>query len=509
MRRIDISTGLTRSKRMYGDATFIEFGDRRISFNTFDARVSRLAGALRNGGIRQGEAVVIVMTNRPEWVESVFAVVRAGALFVPVNRRLTAANVGAIIDETDARVLIVESEFTEILQEASAKPMLRQILVVGKKLPEGTPSGTQLYDDAISAAGSFAVHEVAVPDDAAQAIYYTSGTTGAGKGVIRSHASNFAMAYGSLSRMPVGRQDSWFYAIPVHSAGFFALALPALYGGGSILLSKDFDPERALDLMALHGVTHSMFVPTMWEMLMQHEPDRPTLPRLRHAVWGGMPMIASTAERLSEWLPVPCLGGYGLTEATCTTWSTPEIFASGRVDSAGTPVESMEIRVVDANDEDVSPGEYGEVCLRGALTMEGYHKRPSLTAEVLQPDGWLRTGDWGRLDEDGALTVVDRIKDMIISGGENVYSSEVEGVISKVPGVREVAVVGVPHAVWGQEVAAVLVTDGVITTDDIDLACQNNLARFKRPRRFVTIEQLPKNATGKVLKYELTSYFPS
>ena len=200
-------------------------------------------------------------------------------------------------------------------------------------------------------------------------------------------------------------------------------------------------------------MTTTLLVPTMWDMLLrQPGAEGVKLPMLRNAFWGGMPLLKGTVDRLDAWLPVPCLGCYGLTEATCATYSTADVYRSGRPDAAGFPVANMEVRVVDDDGHGVLAGEYGEVLLRGSLVMREYLNRPDLMAEALH-DGWLSTGDWGRLDGDGDLTDVDRKKDMIISGGENIYPAELEQSLSGLPGVREVAMVGAPDDTWGRPCA--------------------------------------------------------
>jgi acyl-CoA synthetase (AMP-forming)/AMP-acid ligase II len=506
VRRTDLSSSLTRARRLFGDRTFVHFEGHSITYSAFDERVSRLAQAFRRLGLVDGDRIAVVMTNRPEWMECLFAAVRAGGVLVPINRRLTSAEMVTIVASANARFVVTEASFEEFTQAASQLDSVHTTLLVGDRAPEGAPAGLRMYEPEISKSDAQQAPHTVIDDDAVQAIHFTSGTTGAGKGVMRSHGANTAMALGSVARLPVNRDDTWFYAIPVHSAGFYALALPAMYRGARVLLTRDFDPEQSLALMAQEHVTHAMFVPTMWEMLLRADGrDRYELSSLRHAVWGGMPISTVTAKNLAQWLPVPCVGGYGQTEATCATWSDATIFDDGRVESSGRPIETMELRVVDGDGNDLPAGEYGEVWMRGALVMNGYLDKPELTAEVLRPDGWLKTGDWGRLDADGVITVIDRIKDMIITGGENVYCIEVENIIAQVAGVREVAVLGMPHPLWGQSVAAVVVADGPVTAAEIDQFCVTHLAGFKRPKHIVFVDELPKNSLGKITKNQLAT----
>ncbi|TQC41750.1 long-chain fatty acid--CoA ligase [Rhodococcus sp. WS4] len=503
----DLGSALARAVRRFGSRTFIEFGDRRTTYAQFNDRVDRLAQVLRSRGIRPGDRVAVLLNNRPEAVEVVFAAIRAGAIYVPLNRRLTPAELVAILQDALPTALVVESSFAGVLDRLDEVDTVSTVLLVADRVPEGAPNGTVRYEDALERCGTATTGYKPVDLSSPQAIHYTSGTTGIGKGVVRSHGANAAMALGSFARMPVGADDGWLYAIPLHSAAFYALALPVIYGGGRLVLGGAFEPEWFIRTLRSPHVTHALLVPTMWELALRAADGAPLAgPRLRHALWGGMPIAPSTAEQLANSLPVPCVGSYGLTEATCSTFSSPEVFASGRITAAGTPVDTMEVRVVDDEGQDVAPGEYGEVRLRGALVMNGYLNRPDLTSETIDGDGWLHTGDWGRLDGDGVLTVAERKKDMIITGGENVYPTEVEDVLQTLPGVREVGVVGLPDEVWGQRIAAVVVGNG-ISEAELTAQCQARLAGFKRPRAFVFIDELPRNSLGKLQRGDLVRLF--
>jgi fatty-acyl-CoA synthase len=353
--------------------------------------------------------------------------------------------------------------------------------------------------------GSPADPRVAVDDDDVQAIHYTSGTSGVPKGVMRSHAANVAAALGALAAVQTTGRDAWFYTIPMHSAGVYNFAIAPLVRGATVVITDRFDTAQTLGLCASERITMLHMVPTQYEMLVRAEGNtRPDLPHLRTLLWGGSPMASVTSQRVERWLGLPPLGVYGATEFTAMTYSNVNIYRSGRFDSVGTPCDLMEVRVVNEAGDELPRGEWGELLVRGSLLMDGYFGKPELSAAALTADGWYRTGDWCREDEDGAISVTGRIAETILSGGENVFPLEVENVIMAMTGIVEAAVAGAPDDVWGQAVTAFVVrSDRLISEADIVNACRRDLAGYKAPRRVIFLDELPKNALGKVEKREL------
>jgi acyl-CoA synthetase (AMP-forming)/AMP-acid ligase II len=494
VKHVDLGSCLLRAASKYGPRPFVVTLTGSRSYDEVADRSLRFASGLAAIGLAPGDRVGVVLHNIGEYVEILFGASLAGVVVVPINRRLGAKEVHAILQGANAKALVTEPHFRELTELLADQSGVQVVHV-------GVGSATAVSYESLLSTGP--IDPVPVRDEDLHSIYFTSGTTSVQKGVLRSHGSNFAMAIGGSVGTPFEANDAALYAIPMHSAGFYALGLAAMLAGARLALVPDFDEAELLAIIARERVTHLTLVPTMWEMLLNSTAAATSdVSSIRHPLWGGMPLLPVTADRLEDWLPTPCVGTYGLTEATCSTYSNEQIYRSGRRDSSGVPAATMEVQVLDELGERRPPGEYGEVVLRGTIVMDGYLNLPDLTAQTLI-DGWLHTGDYGRVDEDGALTVVSRKKDMIISGGENIYPLELESSIATIPGVTEVAVVGVPDPLWGQSVQAFVVGDPSLRAEDVIEHCMEHHAAFKKPRRVVFVDELPKNALGKVLKNEL------
>lgn len=472
------------------------------SFAELDNAVSRFAAGILACGYEPGDRIAILLNNRPEYLIGLLGLARAGLVAVPLNRRVSGPEAEVIIADAGVRGLISEPDFAAIVSSVRGVDAPPSVFVLGE---HGSGDG---FADLIDAEPTGDDEPGCAPADSTDApatIHYTTGTTGVPKGVVRSASANYACARAAVTAMPLSPGEGWFHTLPLHSVGVYAFALAPLMEGGHVLLQSRFDAPTAMALAKRHPVVMMHAVPTVWELLYRHAGGEPSpFPALRHAVWGAMPMSSGVARRLERWLPVPCVGCYGATEAPCITYSTPEVYRSGRFDSSGFPVDGMEIRIIDDDGCPVQDGIFGEVLVRGPILLDEYFGKPDLTASLIDPDGWFHTGDWGRCDPDGALTVTDRKKDLIITGGENVYPAEVENVISMIPGVAEVAVIGLADELWGQLVcAAVVRQDTSVTEDIVESACRARLAHFKTPRKIVFMGELPKNALGKVQKREL------
>ena len=472
-----------------------------LSFAGFAQRVARLAGGLRAlPGAAAGDRIVLVMENRPEFLDLLFACWTAGLCAVPVNAKLHPKEVTHIVGDCTARVVVVSESLAPGVAQALAQAGLSARLLVTSSEPFAA-----LYDtDPIACAE--------VEPTSLAWIFYTSGTTGRPKGAMLSHRNLLfmALAYGAdIEQVSPG--DVKLHAAPLsHGTGLYSL--PHLLGGGTQVILDGFEPEQVLEAFeTLRNVT-IFAAPTMVTRLIGAVQPGRSYPGLRTLYYGGGPMYVSDLQRALD-----CFGprlyqlyGQGESPMTITGLTKPSHLGDGgeahraRLASCGAPRTGVEVRVVDEAGRDVPVGELGEVITRSDAVMAGYWNNPSATASALR-DGWLWTGDVGVLDERGYLSLRDRSKDMIISGGTNIYPREIEEVLLLHPSVLECSVVGRPHPEWGEEVVAFVVArpGAAVEPASLDALCLEHIARFKRPKAYRMVEALPKNNYGKVLKTEL------
>jgi len=445
-----------------------------------------------------------MLLNCPEFFEVLLACNRLGAIFVPLNFRLAAPEVGFIIEDSAPTVFIYHGDFAHIAGTVRPAGYARHLVQLGGDVPAGVLTYDVLNEDA---SVSDVAAEVAA-DDAAFMIY-TSGTTGRPKGALLSHGNLLWNAVQILMRIP-GREDDVNYQVAplFHVAGLNGLATPLLFKGATTLLYDKFDPREALAMMSRYKATCSVMVPAMWGAIMRlPDFDEYDLRSLRYCLAGGAPCPMPVIE-FYQGRGIAFLDCYGLTETSPIVCLNSAEAEGRRAGSVGRPGDQVEVRIVDDEDRDVSRNAVGELLVRAPNVMLGYWNRPDATAETMR-GGWFHTGDLARQDGDGFVYVVDRKKDLIISGGENVYPIEVEQVLSGHPMVSDVAVVGTPDEQWGEAVTAVVVPkEGMeVTLEEIRDFCEGRLASYKRPRRLRTLSALPRNPTGKVLKNKLRETF--
>lgn len=479
---------------------------RRRSWKEVGARVPRLAGALRALGIADGRFVAALAMNSDRYIELFFAVPWAGGAFAPLNVRWSVEeNVYALTD-SKASVLFVDDSFLDQALELKRRLDWVEHLVWIGEAP--CPDGLLDYETLIAA------HEP-LPDAGRNGedlwvIFYTGGTTAHPKGVMMSHRGLFVATLGYLAWLPDIEDLSFVYVAGYfHFAGASALLYITLAGGTHIPLPK-FDPVLVMQAIAEHKATNAVLVPTMINLLIRH-PDfeRYDLSSLRTCVYGGSPMpealITEAMQKLPTWRFFQV---FGMTEtggfATVLRWR--DHLTSGpkakRLRSAGQPAPGNEVKVLLPDGREAPPDTLGEIVVRSSMLMNGYLNNPDATAAVLK-DGWMHTGDAGTMDEDGFLYVADRIKDMIVTGGENVYSIEVERVLFLHPAVRKAAVIGIPSAQWGESVHAVVVPkDGMrVSEAELDAHCRAHIGGYKVPRSYeFRSEPLPVTPVGKVRK---------
>jgi acyl-CoA synthetase (AMP-forming)/AMP-acid ligase II len=485
-----------------------EFGvdrSRRLSYGEAAQEAARLAAGLRAAGVGPGDRVAILAGNRLEYPLVTFAVLRLGAVVVPVNVRLAPAELGLVLNDAEPQHIFVDTDSFESLQAIpGGLPDGTTLTEIG---PAATETGFASYEDLLAAASDAPSANRAPPTaDAVQ--FYTSGTTGQAKGVVHSHRSlGLATSYWRTA-YPLSPDERQLVVLPTfHTGGFLAFLHTSICGASARMLNR-FDPEEVLGLVADERIVRVGLVPSMLDSCLDtaESTDPARFSSLRYLSYGGSPITVETMRRALEVFPCGIHQAFGQTESPLLTHLTDDDHLRGLDDpsllaSTGRAVVGVELRIEGADGELLDFGAVGEICARTEHTMTRYWRRPETTDEVLR-DGWIHTGDAGYLDERGYLTVVDRFDDMIVSGGENVYPGEVEAALIAHPGVREVAVTGVPSSRWGEEVKAVVVAEpGVdVSASDLIAFCGERIAGYKRPRSVDFVVELPRNASGKVLK---------
>ena len=467
----------------------------RTSYAELDERVGARAGRLAGLGVGHGDRVALLAENSPAYLEWLFAAARLGAIAVPVNMRLAAPEVAYVLDDSGATVLVRSAAFAALADAACAAASTPPTLVPLGEDPDGP-----VRHEPEPAAGRGGEPCV---------IMYTSGTTGQPKGAVLTHDNMLWNAVNMCVAGPgIASTDVTVAAAPLFHIGALGLsALPLLYAGGTVVVVPAFDPVGFLDLMAAERVTTQFLVPAMWAALTRvPDLDDRAFPALRWAISGGAPCPLTVIERFLA-LGWRFTEGFGMTELSPAALFLDTADVVTHAGSVGRPFLHVDARLVDEAGADVGAGEVGELVLRGPTVFAGYWNRPVETAEALR-DGWFSSGDLGVRDAQGFVTLVDRRKDMIITGGENVYPVEVEQVLHRHPGVADVAVVGVGDPQWGETVLAVVVADDpAVTADDVIGFARDRIAHFKAPRRVEFVGELPRNATGKLLKRLLRERF--
>jgi len=486
------------------------FGARTRRWDEFADRVARLAGGLRELGVQPGDRVAVLALNSDRYLEIYAAVPWAGAVVVPLNTRWSATENVYALGDSGAVVLIIDDAFTGVARDLCAgAPSLRAIVHMGEA---ATPDDMSSYEDLAEHAAPMA--DVGRCGEDLAGIFYTGGTTGVPKGVMLSHRSLWANAAGAMHLIEGPTPDSvYLHAAPMfHAADFFG-TLCTLLGGGRHAMIPGFGVEPVLAAIEQHRITHTLLVPTMVHLLVA-DPLVPAfdLGSLRMLLYGGSPMPEAVLRRaLSVLHGCRFVQAYGQTELSpVATVLTPEYHrfdgpTAGKLASAGRATSCCEVQVVDPAGSELPRGAVGEIRVRGLNTMLGYWNKPAETAATFR-DGWVYTGDAGRMDAEGFLFVVDRVKDMIISGGENIYTVEVENACVKHPAVSQCAVIGIPHEAWGEAVHAIVVprAGARLSAEELIAHCRQLIAGYKCPRSIeFRTEPLPLSGAGKVLKREL------
>lgn len=492
---------------MQPGATALRFLGHTVTWAELHRRVAALADALSRRGVVFGDRVMILMLNRPEFVEAVLAANRIGAVAVPVNFRFTASEVAFLVEDCEARVMITESVLATVAAGVrNITPVLSTIIVAGGASEDALIG----YEDLITESGESHA-PLDIPNDSPALIMYTSGTTGRPKGAVLTHTNLTGQTMTNLyTNGGFDVNDVGFIGVPFfHIAGTGNMLTGLLLGIPTVIHPLGgFDPGQLLDVLAAEKVTGIFLVPAQWQAVCAEQQANPRDLRLRVISWGAAPAPDTLLRKMSETFPgAQILAAFGQTEmspVTCVLMGQDAIVKRG---SVGKVIPTVAARVVDENMNDVARGEVGEIVYRAPTLMSGYWNNPEATAEAFA-GGWFHSGDLVRMDEDGYVWVVDRKKDMIISGGENIYCAEVENVLASHPAIVEVAVIGRPDKEWGEVPIAVVALaqddpQNKLSPEDLDEFLTERLARYKHPKGLEIVDALPRNPAGKVLKTEL------
>lgn len=496
--------------QLQGDTAAFTYGDEVITFAELNAGSNQVANALAALGVSKGERVAFLGKNHPLYFEALLGAAKIGAVMTPVNWRLAPPEVAYILDNCQARVVFVGEGFADILaQVRDQAPRVEQ--VIGIDAPDHLGSDYRIWRDGFPA--DPVLDDIGLDDDALQ--LYTSGTTGRPKGAVMTHGSILSSrdpAHEAEMRdwqQPI-EGDVTLLAMPCFHISGTGTGIGTMVAGTNSIVLPEYDPAKALDLIENYNISKIFLVPAAIQILLNHpRVSEVDFSRLKYITYGASPIPLELMKQAMEVLGCGFVQMYGMTETSGTIVAldpedhVPE--GSPRMRSVGTPLAGVEVKIIDEAGEKVPTGSVGEIATRSSKNMRGYWNNPGATAETIDAEGWLRTGDAGYLDEDGYLYIHDRVKDMIISGGENVYPAEVENALYSHPNVADVAVIGVPHEKWGEAVKACVVPkDGVeLTEADIIAHAREHIAGYKCPKSVDFIDALPRNPSGKILRREL------
>ncbi len=474
-----------------------------------NARCNRFGNALAGTGLATGDRVATLLMNGNSFVETFFGAAKVGGVLVPLNWRLVPDELSFILTDSGSETLVFGTEFVETVKELHSRgaegTKVKRWIHVGDA--GDRPDFAEGYEDLLGTANE-SEPEVSACDDDLLFIMYTSGTTGLPKGVMHSHSTTTWASLTALVTGDIRYDDRYLIALPLFHVGALNPLLSTIHRGGTVAIMPTFDPSRIWEVYAEEKISVTLAVPAMLNfMLATFDASRHDTESLRWIMSGAAPVPATLIEKYAA-MGIDVVQVYGLTETGGPACLISPDDAVARAGSTGKAFFHTDVKVVNEDGSDIAAGKTGEVLVRGPNVMLGYWNRPDATAESIV-DGWFHTGDVAMVDADGYVYIQDRIKDMIISGGENVYPAEIENVIVGLEGVREVAVIGLPSQKWGESPLAVVVkADDSLTADAVLDHCKGKLAPFKLPKACEFIDEIPRNPTGKVLKRVLREQFP-
>ncbi|MGI2328626.1 fatty acid--CoA ligase [Planococcus sp. YIM B11945] len=480
---------------------------QRWTYREWQEEVHRLANALASAGVGKGDRVSTYLFNTDELATALFACAKIGAVFNPINFRLKSEEVAYILNDARPKVVLFEEQLQETIAAIQPQFSAIQFWIVDGEKPAYAKS---FHEEVAKSSNKDPLVEVNETDT--YAIMYTSGTTGRPKGVIHRHRDMAEQSLICMAVIKYTKDDVGLVIAPMfHCAELHCCIIPRVHAGASSVIMHQFNPTGALEAIEQEKVTVMFAVPTMWSMMAQQEGAASKVAALQRGLYGAAPMAPVLVKEVKEVLGIDLIQAYGQTEMGPAITFLAEGDQLTKAGSAGKAAFNHEIRIVRPNEdgpsepEDVlKPGEVGEIIVKGPCMMAGYFNRDDATEKALYK-GWYHSSDLGYLDEEGYLYVADRVDDMIISGGENIYPREVEDVLHEHPAVQDVAVLGIPDEKWGESVLAFVVASGSLTAEALEDFCKNNekLAGYKRPRHYRFVDELPRNASGKIQKFLL------
>jgi len=501
-----------RNAKLYPDGLALQDGEARFSFAQMDQRTNRLAHALRALGCDQGDRVAVLHENCFQYIELYFAAAKAGLPLVPLNYRLSQQEIAYILQDSGARTLFYGGMFQPLVDALRGDtPQLARCVCIDRQ------SGDSPFYEDLLAAASPRKPEVRVDESEIAVLGYTGGTTGLPKGVMSTHRNIISSCYNTALERRLSPGLSFLNVPPLFHAGDTNSMFAFSFMGGANLITRSFDPDLVLRQIQQYRITHLLLVPAMILRMLEHPNfGQYDLGSLQVIYYGTAPMPVEPLRRAMAAFKCGFSQTYGATETfvPITILQPEDHLPNGdeeqirRLASAGREVIGVQVKVVGSEGNALGPGEVGEIAVRGSNVMKGYWNKPELTREVLR-DGWYYTGDMGQLDAFGYLFIVDRKKDMIISGGENIYPTEIENILFRHPAVADAAVIGVPDENWGEAVKALVVLKQGVTATEPELIefCMTRLASFKKPRSVSFVSELPRSGAGKLLKRQIREQY--
>jgi len=512
---MNLFDGLRQQAKLNPNNPAVSCGETKYNYREFHDRVVKLGNALLDLGVKKGDRVATLLLNCHRYLELYYATALIGAVVVPLNHRLAGEELKYIMDDSDSETLFVDEDLLPQIEPVFPELDRLKTKILASDAKE-FPPGMLGYEDLISNA-SLKLPKNEIIDSDLGGIFYTGGTTGFPKGVMLTQGNLVANATNVLINIALGANEVYFHAAPMfHLANGGSMYAYTIHGGKHTFI-KTFEPKSFLEVVQKEQVTAIVLVPTMVNFVVNFpEVANYDLSSLRRFTYGASPMPVELLKKAIPIFDCDILQGYGMTEASplLTLLQSEDHHTEGpekltrRLLSCGREILGVEVRVVNDKDEDVQPGEIGEIIARGANIMQGYWKKEKETQEVLK-NGWYYSGDMGTVDDEEYIFLVDRKKDMIISGGENIYSTEVENAIYTHPSVLEAAVIGIPDEKWGEAVKGVVVLkpDFNATAEEIIQHCKEQIASYKVPKSIDFLAELPKSGAGKILKKDLREKF--